>query len=294
MQTKVASGVGYGAIGGAVSALTANDIAKAVTNGQGVTDPAQLAIITAGTTLLGGGIAAALGQNAAGAVNSAANETLNNACAHGCGEDPNDTVKPVRLEPPMEGSEQDSIGPSTGVETETVTVGAGALAAGLAGAGPSTAATDSGALDQSTIETILSTPKGSRPDPSTYLSQDYIDSQLSQFEGGVTKISSAAPTGVVGPPGGTFVMPTSVANQIIGQAGGSVPELEGLLGLDAGTLGTSPVRIDIPNPYGLRMPSGNELGANSQWIPGGVTSGGIPEATIDPAHPGTYTVGPLF
>ncbi len=134
------TGCAGGAIGGAVSALTANDIAKAVTNGQGVTDPAQLAMITAGTTLLGGGIAAALGQNAAGAVNSAANETLNNACARGCGEDPNDTVKPVRLEPPMEGSEQDSIDPSTGVETETATVGAGALAAGMAGASQSAAA----------------------------------------------------------------------------------------------------------------------------------------------------------
>mgnify|MGYP002651150812 CR=1 FL=1 len=32
---------------------------------------------------------------------------------------------------------------------------------------------------------------------------------------------------------------------------------------------------------GLRMPSGNELGANDQWVPGGFTSGGVPEATID-------------
>ncbi|WP_244145940.1 DUF637 domain-containing protein [Paraburkholderia caledonica] len=82
------TGCAGGAIGGAVSAFSANAIATAVTGGQGVTDPSQLAMITAATTLLGGGVAAALGQNAAGAVNAAANETLNNSCAHACGDDP--------------------------------------------------------------------------------------------------------------------------------------------------------------------------------------------------------------
>lgn len=72
-----------------MSAFTANGIAEAVTGGQGNPTSAQLAMITAGTTLLSGGIAAALGQNAQGAVNAAANETLNNTCGsenpHGCG-----------------------------------------------------------------------------------------------------------------------------------------------------------------------------------------------------------------
>jgi len=31
----------------------------------------------------------------------------------------------------------------------------------------------------------------------------------------------------------------------------------------------------------LRIPSGNEGGANGQWIPGGYTSGGVPEAVLD-------------
>lgn len=78
-----------GAIGGAVSAFSANTIATAVTGGQGNPTSAQLAMITAGTTLLSGGIAAAFGQNAVGAVNAAENETLNNTCGsenpHGCG-----------------------------------------------------------------------------------------------------------------------------------------------------------------------------------------------------------------
>lgn len=36
-------------------------------------------------------------------------------------------------------------------------------------------------LDQSTIDRIVSTPKGHRPDPSTYLSQENIDEHLSHF-----------------------------------------------------------------------------------------------------------------
>lgn len=43
------------------------------------------------------------------------------------------------------------------------------------------------------------------------------------------------------------------------------------------------MRIDISDLDGLnlRMPSGNEVGANSHWIPGGYTDGGVPEAVTD-------------
>ena len=149
-------------------------------------------------------------------------------------------------------------------------------------------------LDQITIDGILSTGKGLRPDPATYLSRDFINSHLAQFDSGVTKLSSSAPSGVVGPPGGTFVIPKSLADSLITQSGGNVTELERLLSLKSGTLGTNPVRIDIPSPKGLRIPSGNELGANKQWLPGGFTGGGIPEAIINPAKLGTYTVNPIF
>lgn len=36
-----------------------------------------------------------------------------------------------------------------------------------------------------------------------------------------------------------------------------------------------------------------DLGANSQWIPGGQTSGGISEATVDQILPGAYEVKPI-
>lgn len=43
------------------------------------------------------------------------------------------------------------------------------------------------------------------------------------------------------------------------------------------------IRVDIPHPedYHLRMPSGNEAGANDYWIPGGLLPEGMPEAVID-------------
>lgn len=87
MRTRDASGAGYGAIGGATSALLANQIAGIVTDGQGNPTTGQLATITALSMLAGGGVAAVLGQNALAAAGAAQNETLNNTCAagHNCG-----------------------------------------------------------------------------------------------------------------------------------------------------------------------------------------------------------------
>ncbi|WP_051869731.1 hypothetical protein [Kineothrix alysoides] len=149
-------------------------------------------------------------------------------------------------------------------------------------------------LDQSKINDIILTNKGYRPDPATYLSKEYIDAHLDLFSDGVTKISVSTPTGQAGPPGGTFIMPKSVADEIIQEANGNVSKLEQLLSLEPGTLGNSPVRLDIPEPHNLRMPSGNELGANEQWIPGGSTGGGIPEATIDSPSPKEFISTPIF
>ena len=85
-------------------------------------------------------------------------------------------------------------------------------------------------------------------------------------------------------------MSSEQADQLIKIDDGDVSKLEDLLGFDRGYLGTNPVRVDIDSPSGLRMPSGNELGANNYWEPGGYTSGGVKEAVIDPAPSGTYIV----
>lgn len=65
------------------------------------------------------------------------------------------------------------------------------------------------------------------------------------------------------------------------------------MSLESGSLGTSPVRVDVKNPTNIRIPSGNELGANSQWLPGEYTGGGIPEVTITSPKPGEYIVNPI-
>lgn len=81
----------------------------------------------------------------------------------------------------------------------------------------------------------------------------------------------------------------------VSSANGDPRKLESLFGLDASYLGTAPVLVDIPNPQNVRIPSGNEFGANGFWRPGGLTyPGRIPEAVIDPVLEGEYLVSPVF
>lgn len=137
-------------------------------------------------------------------------------------------------------------------------------------------------------------PWGSRPDPSTYLTQRYIARHLAQFEGGATKFISSAPRGGTFGNGPFFVFPSSVADELIAKSGGDVRVLENILGLMPGDLGTDPYRVDFKNPTGLRMATGNEAGANAKWVAGGFTDKGIPEAVIDPAPQGTYESRPIW
>lgn len=147
-------------------------------------------------------------------------------------------------------------------------------------------------LNKTKVNEILNTPKGDRPDPSTYFSEDYINQHLSNFQEGVTKIKSKAPVDTEGVGLGTFVMPKSAADDAIIQAGGDVIKLEELLGLNPGDLGINPVRVDIANPKNIRIPSGNEVGAwPGYWTPGGYTKpGGVIEAVIDPVPKSNYIV----
>ena len=133
---------------------------------------------------------------------------------------------------------------------------------------------------------IILTNKGLRPNPNIYLSETYLNNHLKQFDRDVTKIMIQAKTKTAGPPGGTFVMTSSVADDLIEQAGGEISNLEKRLSFEPGTLSASPVRVDIKNPGNIRIPSGNELGANSQWLPSRNTGGGIPETTITSPNPG--------
>lgn len=76
-------------------------------------------------------------------------------------------------------------------------------------------------------------------------------------------------------------------DEIFAKAAGDKRVLEQKLGLPEGFLESDRlVRIDIaaPNELGLRIPSGNEAGANEFWLPGGKLPNGNFETIIDASN----------
>jgi filamentous hemagglutinin len=126
-------------------------------------------------------------------------------------------------------------------------------------------------LSQSQIDDIVGTPHGQRPDPSTYMSQAEIDAHLDRFDDGAVRFTTRENLETYGTAGGTdaFVMPKSEFDQIVSDAGGNMRVVEQRLGLDTGALSNGDsVALYVPrqNLNGIRVPSGNEGGANSQWL----------------------------
>lgn len=82
-----------------------------------------------------------------------------------------------------------------------------------------------------------------------------------------------------------FVLPQNYCDGVITRANGDISVIEKELGFSQGYFsdGGGLVRIDVENVNGLniRIPSWNETGANSLWIPGGYTTGDVPEAITD-------------
>ncbi|CAJ1586154.1 hypothetical protein [[Mycobacterium] wendilense] len=165
----------------------------------------------------------------------------------------------------------------------------------------SEARSDPSGLTDDKREEIISTEKGSRPDPTEYLSPEYIREHLSKFEEGAARFmpeDNLSRYGIGQRDGTSFVMTGADADHLVRTASGDPRAMEKALGLPVGFLDENAiVRIDIPDPgrYNLRMPSGNEAGANDQWIPGGYLPDGLPEAVIDCAAvpPEQYLVTPI-
>jgi hypothetical protein len=148
--------------------------------------------------------------------------------------------------------------------------------------------TPGGGLPKSKIDEIVAIPKPYRPNPRTYKTKAEIEAHLKPFlESGAVRFTSRAAYGkygTIGPSDGTYVVSLDEFKSIMERTKGDLPQVERILGLDAGTLGnadTMVVHIAPGDLDGLRMPDGNEAGANSHWLPGGVTSGGVPEATVN-------------
>lgn len=138
-----------------------------------------------------------------------------------------------------------------------------------------------------TAEDILAIPKGSRPDPSVYLTPEYMEYHLAQFKNGASRLmpkSRFEKYGIGQTDGTSFTLPSQEADELLAKAAGDKRVLEKALGLPKNFLEEdSIVRIDIPNPkeLGLRIPSGNEAGASDAWLPGGKLPNGNFEAIID-------------
>ena len=143
-------------------------------------------------------------------------------------------------------------------------------------------------------EPILKIPKGSRPDPKTYVNSEYLTKHFAEFDDGATVIQTewaytnySEANGFLGVPDDNtlFVMPTKYADKVIKNSNGNINYIEEKLGFPKGYFkyGGGLVRIDVEDlsDLDLRLPSGNETGANSMWIPGGETSGGVPEAILN-------------
>ena len=136
-------------------------------------------------------------------------------------------------------------------------------------------------------------PKGERPDPSTYLDKKYIRKHLKRFRKGISLVMGQdsyvmyviARKHVGREDNSCFVMPKSVCDDIAKAANGNLAVYEEALGFPPGYFygHGGLVRMDVVEveDLHLRLPSGNEAGANSYWLPGGYTSGGVPEAVTD-------------
>lgn len=143
-------------------------------------------------------------------------------------------------------------------------------------------------LSSKKTKEIVETRKGQRPEPSTYLPSWYQKQHLDLFNSGAVRVvdkEKVAKYGTLGPPGsGIFCFPKSYVDEVINSSEGDMRFIEEKLGLDDGYLNSGNIGFaEIPSPKGVKIPSGNEPGANPQWMPGGYTSGGIPEAIVD--HP---------
>lgn len=134
--------------------------------------------------------------------------------------------------------------------------------------------------------------KGNRPDPSTYLSKEYIEAHMKKFKQGAAFIITKADYTSYPNIGhdSKFVSNVESIEKIVRDANGDLRKIENALGLEKNYLGKNKnavyiIYIQPKQIKNARMPSGNEGGANRFWIPGGCTASenalGIPEIVID-------------
>lgn len=141
-----------------------------------------------------------------------------------------------------------------------------------------------------TKEQVLAIPKPNRPNPNVYLKQSYRNAHEAVFnqEGGAFIVVKVwiEEGGYAEFPLNKYAMLRSDMNDVIAnfRATGNTDYLEDALGYSRGDLQGLENELYVFYPsssnYSFEMPTGNEIGANSLWEPGGETSGGFKEAVM--------------
>ncbi len=156
-------------------------------------------------------------------------------------------------------------------------------------------------ISKEKFDEILATEKGQRPAPETYLPASYIAEHLRNFEDGASRIlirSSYEEYGIGKPDLGKseFVLTNADARAMLAESGGDPIQLARKLGIPEDQLVNDSLVIVQFHPtesYASHMPSGNEWGANDQWLPGGKLPQGDLEAIVlteDMTNGRDYTV----
>ena len=152
-----------------------------------------------------------------------------------------------------------------------------------------------------TQRSVLSQPKGFRPDPGIYLKHKYIKSVLKKFRSGASFIISADTynnsTGLLGDKSDCqFVYCSKEMDKILAQSKGNVAALEKELFMRPGTLAHKKLmRIDVskPRPYKLHIPNGNEPTATDSWTPGGHYPNGYVQGVMTRVPKDAVTATPI-
>jgi hypothetical protein len=155
---------------------------------------------------------------------------------------------------------------------------------------------------------VLAFPKGTRPNPSTYLTAAYFSDHLNRFktEGGAFMIvekwikTSPFPNFALR----KFVMLRSDMDKVMAKyyQTGDIINIEDALGYKRGDLKGFDAEIHViyvdSTRFAFQLPDGNEIGANDLWEPGGKTSGGYRECVVidktDPAKTIVHNKNPEF
>ncbi|MHA4739763.1 hypothetical protein [Dyadobacter sp. MSC1_007] len=149
---------------------------------------------------------------------------------------------------------------------------------------------------------VLDMAKGQRPDPSVYLDEKYITYHLGKFAGGAAYLVTKKALDDYGrdtlgyPDNTQFVMTKTEMDAMLVKTNKDISKIEKELGIPADSWKGKPmVIIQIPNPKELnvRVPSGNEMGANNLWLPGGELPTGYSEAVVNKIPKGKYIETPL-